>query len=194
MMEPKIAFTKWIDPFDKKKETSGEPDEYTAEEQEHLDLLRQNAELDGDGRDARYIYGPFGIIPINEHTKPSSLYNLWNYSTNFDITPDVLDILKDCEGVEVLKVWTRYRGWIGIGKMFDANTVFENIRSKIRKMFYAKPENYLYGESAAIYSLNKILSVFEHHTIIKVENGCLIPIAAETKQELDDITKQITGK
>jgi hypothetical protein len=38
---------------------------------------------------------------------------------NFDITPSVMSKLKRTEGVEALKIISRYRFFIGVGRMFD---------------------------------------------------------------------------
>ena len=54
-------------------------------------------------------------------------FECWVGHTNFDITPEIAKALDAVEGVEALKIQTRYRFFVGIGKMFD----FSDVRSKI---------------------------------------------------------------
>ena len=56
-----------------------------------------------------------------------SNYECWVGHTNFDITPKVRNTLDTIEGIELLKVCSRYRFFIGVGKMFD----FKEVRNKI---------------------------------------------------------------
>jgi hypothetical protein len=56
-------------------------------------------------------------------------YECWIGHTNFDITEAVKDKINDTLGVEILKVYSRYRFFIGIGRMFD----FKDIRQIIEE-------------------------------------------------------------
>lgn len=56
-----------------------------------------------------------------------STFDCWIGHTNFDITPAIKDILNAIPGIELLKICSRYRFFIGIGKMFD----FKNVRQQI---------------------------------------------------------------
>ncbi len=56
-----------------------------------------------------------------------SNFECWVGHTNFDITPKVRNALDTIEGIELLKVCSRYRFFIGVGKMFD----FKEVRKKI---------------------------------------------------------------
>ena len=42
---------------------------------------------------------------------------------NFDITKEIKSRLNKTEGVELLKVLSRYRFFVGVGKMFDFKQV-----------------------------------------------------------------------
>jgi hypothetical protein len=65
----------------------------------------------------------------NELTLMSS-FDCWIGHTNFDITPSVKKTLDEINGVEILKICSRYRFFIGIGRMFD----FTNVREEIEKV------------------------------------------------------------
>jgi len=54
-------------------------------------------------------------------------FNCWVGHTNFDITTNTLNTLDKVEGVELLKIVSRYRFFIGIGKMFH----FKNVRKDL---------------------------------------------------------------
>lgn len=59
-------------------------------------------------------------------------YDCWLGHTNFNITEKIKKKLNEVEGVEVLKVCSRYRFFIGVGRMFD----FSNVRGNIEKTLY----------------------------------------------------------
>ena len=58
-----------------------------------------------------------------------SNFDCWIGHTNFDITKDIKNILNSIDGVEVMRICSRYRFFIGVGKMFD----FKNVRSHIER-------------------------------------------------------------
>ena len=58
-----------------------------------------------------------------------SNFDCWIAHTNFDITQKIKDRLNCIPGIELLKVCSRYRFFIGIGQMFD----FKEVRSKIEE-------------------------------------------------------------
>ena len=61
-------------------------------------------------------------------------FDCWIGHTNFDITPDIKKNLDSIEGIEVLKIFSRYRFFIGIGKMFD----FKSVRNGIEELLLKK--------------------------------------------------------
>ena len=54
-------------------------------------------------------------------------FDCWMGHTNFDITPKIKNALDLVKGVELLKICSRYRFFIGVGKMFD----FKDVRQRI---------------------------------------------------------------
>lgn len=65
-----------------------------------------------------------------------SRFDCWIGHTNFNITTSIKDKLNEVDGVEVLNVMSRYRFFIGIGKMFD----FSDVRKEIEKAVISKGE------------------------------------------------------
>lgn len=56
---------------------------------------------------------------LMEDISTLSSFDCWIGHTNFDITPHIKNILDSIPGIEFLKIYSRYRFFIGIGKMFD---------------------------------------------------------------------------
>ena len=60
-----------------------------------------------------------------------SNFDCWLGHTNFNITKAVKERLENVRGVEVLKICSRYRFFIGVGRMFD----FSEVRKEIEESF-----------------------------------------------------------
>ena len=61
-------------------------------------------------------------------------FDCWIGHTNFNITPEIKKNLDSVKGIEVLKIFSRYRFFIGIGKMFD----FKSVRNGIEELLLKK--------------------------------------------------------
>lgn len=96
-----------------------------------------NQEEDEDGED----YGEDGdeaepmIFPMSqallEDISMLSNFDCWIGHTNFNITPEIKNKLDKVEGVEVLKICSRYRFFIGVGTMFNFKEVRKNIEKEL---------------------------------------------------------------
>ena len=77
--------------------------------------------------------GSHAMIPMSrqliEDISMLTNFDCWMGHTNFDITPKIKRDLDLIKGVELLKVCSRYRFFIGVGKMFD----FKSVRSHIER-------------------------------------------------------------
>ena len=77
------------------------------------------------------------LIPVDdkliENINLVANFDCWMGHTNFDITEDIKNELDSTEGVEVLKICSRYRFFVGIGKMFDFKDVRKIIEKSIQK-------------------------------------------------------------
>lgn len=58
-------------------------------------------------------------------------FDCWVGHTNFNITNSIKKVLEESEGVEILKLTSRYRFFIGVGRMFDFTDVRQDIEEKL---------------------------------------------------------------
>jgi len=135
-----IVWQKWIDPFGRDDETKEEFDNYTIEEDEDSeDDTQDKSKIEEFLADKRIRYGvkvittPMGIIPVNDHTSSSKIFNFWMGHTNFDITRRVAETIEITEGVETLDIYTRYRFRISVGKAFEDSMVMRTINKNVYK-------------------------------------------------------------
>lgn len=129
-MDNKIIWEKWIDPF-------GENIEETKWNNYDDDNMDQSTELFNDHinqnmeKPVKVIASPLGLIPYNEYTASSKIFNFWIGHTNFNISQQISKIIEETEGVELLDIFTRYRFRIAIGKCFNDNNIMTNISDNI---------------------------------------------------------------
>lgn len=124
---PLIVWEKWIDPL-------GGDDDIP-----FIDKIEK--EDDGDQptiiktKPVKMLVTPMGMIPYNENTATSSIFNFWVGHSNFDISPEICTLIEQAQGVETLDIFTRYRFRIGVGKIFDDGDVMRNINNIIYQHF-----------------------------------------------------------
>lgn len=130
MNENLIIWQKWVDPFGEDDiETDGDKKFFTDDEE-----LEEN---ENPSDKQKYVFGikaiatPMGIVPMNENTASSKIFNFWLGHTNFNITKKIASIIEKTNGVETLDVFTRYRFRIAIGKAFNDSDVMRDINKKI---------------------------------------------------------------
>lgn len=75
----------------------------------------------------------FVVIPVPdsfyEQINLLTNYDCWIGHTNFDITETIKNKIEKNNGVEILKIHSRYRFFIGVGKMFNFSEVRKEIES-----------------------------------------------------------------
>lgn len=106
------------------------------------ELVDENNEMTEDERyDAEKELGTVTSLPISDQMIQDIAmlenYDCWIGHCNFDITPDVMETLDSTPGIEVLKIISRYRFFIGIGKMFK----FKSVRKHISRTILHKEED-----------------------------------------------------
>jgi hypothetical protein len=132
MNENLIIWQKWVDPF-------GEDDIETDEDKKFFTDDEELEENEDQLDKKKYVFGikaiatPMGIVPMNENTASSKIFNFWLGHTNFNITKRIASIIEKTDGVETLDIFTRYRFRIAIGKAFNDSDVMRDINKKIYK-------------------------------------------------------------
>ena len=103
-----------------------------------LDKLSENYAEDEEAFEenisSQHLQMPM-MVPMSpqliEDVSMLSNYDCWVGHTNFDITPRIRDLLNTIDGVEVLKICSRYRFFVGIGQMFNFSEVRKNIEKEL---------------------------------------------------------------
>lgn len=128
-MAKQIIWKLWHDPFRRAvlEKAQGEEDFEQEDGMPSLGGLRVGKPI----YQGPAIVGPMGIIPLTEENLPSESFDLWVGHTNFDLTESVADLIECIDGVEMLRIWSRYRFWVGIGKSFEIEEVKKDIEDAL---------------------------------------------------------------
>ena len=73
---------------------------------------------------------PMGMFQLHDKMNILNQFDCWMGYTNFDITKSIQSSMEKIEGVELLKIVTRYRFFLGVGKLFDFSDVRRLIEAK----------------------------------------------------------------
>lgn len=103
-----------------------------------VDYSSQQTEYEEDEEEEEFVskHVPTPLmIPMSqqliEDISMLSNFDCWIGHTNFDITPRIKETLNKIDGVEILKICSRYRFFVGIGQMFDFADVRKNIEKEL---------------------------------------------------------------
>jgi hypothetical protein len=100
--------------------------------------IQANKNIDDDEEEDLEDLGELNtMMPITnqliEDVTMLSNFDCWIGHTNFDITPKIKDKLNQIPGIELLKICSRYRFFVGIGQMFDFKEVRKTIEQNLIK-------------------------------------------------------------
>lgn len=116
----------------KMQQAETEEEEDTEEYEESYETIEQS-EIKHSSSSAMIPISP----KLMEDISMLSNYDCWMGHTNFDITNEIKDMLDLVDGIEMLKICSRYRFFIGIGRMFD----FTDVRKIIEDNIIPKQED-----------------------------------------------------
>lgn len=125
-MPHKIAWEKWYDIIEEEVEQEVEENEEWSDKEEPEGIM-----FGPDMFELEKINTPLGEYNINDRMLPTKLFDCWICHTNFAITKKELDILNNIPGIECLKIMSKYRFFIGIGRLFDFSDVRAMVQSKL---------------------------------------------------------------
>ena len=105
--------------------------ETTQEEEEYYSIMK---ELQENGQEVQFVDSSpqlnFSEQFINEISMLTN-FDCWVGHTNFNLSKKIASELEKIEGVELLRICSRYRFFIGIGKMFDFKAVRKNLEKRL---------------------------------------------------------------
>ena len=102
-------------------------------EAEYLNEYEAEQEETYQEHESAEVGSVFAGMPedLSNEIQMISNFDCWLGHTNFNITKAVKERLENVRGVEVLKICSRYRFFIGVGRMFD----FSEVRKEIEESF-----------------------------------------------------------
>ena len=117
----------------------------------------------------KLISTPLGIFQFHDKMNPLRQYDCWAGHTNFDITKSVQNSIEKTKGVELLVIVSRYRFFLGVGKLFN----FRNVRSRIEKAVSTAPEKSITNEDTqeTVNLIKEIISTDKHWAIFISDSG-----------------------
>lgn len=135
-----IVWEKWRDPFlgydENEIDLDSEVNNFFDEDDDGYPITEDKPSMDQIkelGKKIRVIATPMGLIPYNEYTASSKIFNFWIGHTNFNLSKKIVSIIEKTDGVETLDVFTRYRFRIGIGKVFEDRDVMKDIENNVKQ-------------------------------------------------------------
>jgi hypothetical protein len=195
-MENKILWEKWRDPFvpkDNEDSTSEDDDDDDDTYKDSYQIAESNAKKSQSkpASTGPVLVGPMGVVPLNESSVPSKIYNFWMGHCNFDITPQVLSKINTTAGVEALDVFTRYRFRIAVGKAFKEKEVFKAIESNLFPKLVKAKEPQPIKQANMLQLVKYMKGKYKHWAIFALPDGTLYTRGAET---LDEIHAEVNNR
>ena len=127
-MKRTIAWDKWQDPSEEEVKEDFNSEEW--EDDNNPDMANIISKI------PELVSTPMGVFRLHDKMNPSKQFDCWVGHTNFDITPEIGEEIERVPGVEVLVFLTRYRFFLGVGKLFQ----FRDVRVEIEQMFQSDSE------------------------------------------------------
>lgn len=135
---PSILWRDWKDPLRSVLEDYEENHQDDEDEDDDGDSWKRK------GKPSKTFKGPllagsFGLIPLREDNLPSNSWKFFVGNLNFPITYKVYRAMKNTEGVDIFKQWTRYRIWLGVGTNFEPADVKKAVEENAIKASGKRP-------------------------------------------------------
>ena len=131
------------------------------------------------GKIPSLVTTPMGVYQLHDKMNIMNQFDCWMGYTNFDITKSIQDSIEQAEGVELLSVMSRYRFFLGVGKMFK----FPDVRRAIEASVCCSPLDQDTKESVDL--IKDSISSDKFWTIFVSQSGEIS--YASTNSETDEI-------
>ena len=118
-------------PFLQDMLASLQPEITQEEEQEYQSIMR---ELQESGQEVQFVDSSPQMNLSEQFINEVSMltnFDCWVGHTNFNLSKKIVSELERIEGVQLLRICSRYRFFIGIGKMFDFKAVRKNLEKRL---------------------------------------------------------------
>ena len=127
MIDKKIAWERWDEDVIEQEIVEDFYEQYEDEEdkemaEDALSFLDKIPSL---------VTTPMGMYQLHDKMNVMNQFDCWMGHTNFDITKSVQSKVEKIEGVELLNVMSRYRFFIGLGKLFNFSDVRKSIEEAL---------------------------------------------------------------
>ena len=129
MRAKQIAWEKWDD--DLVEEELVDDFYEISEDKEDEDVNLAIEALEFMSRIPKLVSTPAGMAQLHDKMSVLNQFECWMGHTNFDISKRVQNTLEKTQGVELLVVTSRYRFFMGIGKLFDFRSVRKDIEDDL---------------------------------------------------------------
>ena len=116
------------------------------------------------------IRTPLGFFSIDDPLRPANMFDCWIGHTNFDITTEIQHLIEQVPGIEAFKIMSRYRFFIGVGKLFKFRDVREEIQSVLDISY---DSNDSYDEDNILSIVKKQLRSYKRWAIFYSKEGFL---------------------
>lgn len=182
-MNKKIIWEKWCDPLNSNLDEVEWPGFDLDENDEQVPYF-SNKQL-------KIIQTPLGFVSALDSSLANTHIDFWIMHTNFDITPEVRDVIITTDGVETFEEYTRYKARIGFPKtdFFKPRNIMSQIQTKIEEldknkqllitsMFPENTQNKIQETIAFLKERNK------YWTIFILPNGNIDLITSEVNDDM----------
>lgn len=130
-----IIWEKWVDPYGQDLDEVEWPgyDSHNITQSNHEESnVDEEPIVQTHSHRINAISTSMGIIPFNEYTDCTKIFNFWLGHTNFNISQKIAELLQSIEGVETLDIFTRYRFRISFGKAFEDRKIMDLINNIVQ--------------------------------------------------------------
>jgi hypothetical protein len=170
----RIAWVKWRNPLAfGARPDAGDDDVVESEWDYDRDEPWDEDAPDGDAYEGRVLAGPMGVFPLGSFNDPGVTYKLWVGHTNFWVGADDRRAIRETPGVELLRVWTPYRFWLGVGSLFRA----DDVKGAVEGRLCPKPAPH--GRSLAVSVLKRRLASCKAWAILADPEGKLVALRGD---------------
>jgi hypothetical protein len=127
MIDKKIAWERWDEDVIEQEIVEDFYEQYEDEEDQEMaeDALSFLDKIPS------LVTTPMGMYQLHDKMNVMNQFDCWMGHTNFDITKSVQSKVEEIEGVELLNMMSRYRFFIGLGKLFNFSDVRKSIEEAL---------------------------------------------------------------